>query len=30
MARNDLNAKIAQDLKIYHAKRQPSAGPEAA
>ncbi|MDE1159092.1 MAG: phosphate acyltransferase PlsX [Neorhizobium sp.] len=30
MARNDLNAKIAQDLTIYHAKHQPPAGPEAA
>lgn len=30
MARNDLNAKISQDLTIYHAKHQPPAGPEAA
>jgi glycerol-3-phosphate acyltransferase PlsX len=30
MARNDLNAKISQDLKIYHARRLPPAGPEAA
>ncbi len=30
MARNDLNAKIAQDLTLYHAKHQPPAGPEAA
>ncbi|SMF50864.1 phosphate:acyl-[acyl carrier protein] acyltransferase [Xaviernesmea oryzae] len=30
MARNDLNAKIAQDLDFYHARRQPPAGPEAA
>jgi phosphate acyltransferase len=30
MARNDLNAKIVQDLKIYHARHQPPAGPEAA
>ncbi|CDZ37302.1 Phosphate acyltransferase [Neorhizobium galegae bv. officinalis] len=30
MARNDLNAKIRQDLAIYHARRQPPAGPEAA
>ena len=30
MSRNGLNAKISQDLKIFHARRQPPAGPEAA
>src|SRR5690606_10814735 len=30
MARNGLTAKIAEDLRIYHARRQPPAGPEAA
>ncbi len=30
MARNGLTAKIAEDLRIYHARSQPPAGPEAA
>lgn len=30
MARNALNEKIAQDLKTYHARRLPPAGPEEA
>lgn len=30
MVRNALNEKIVQDLKTYHAKHQPSQGPEAA
>ena len=30
MARNRLTEKIAEDLRIYHARHQPPAGPEAA
>jgi phosphate acyltransferase len=30
MARNGLNEKISQDLKTYHARRLPPAGPEEA
>lgn len=30
MARNGLTEKISEDLKIYHARHQPPAGPEAA